>query len=107
MNLRGVPRVSIFFVETRLARAAGQREPAPLESNTLILQESVYKGAKKAIFPLFFYDFLGRRGGRASGRLDHGLKTLQGGCASSRLDHGFPAGRTAVNTPGCTHAART
>ena len=40
--------------------------------------ESQYKGAKKAIFTLFVHDFLGRRGGCASSRLDHGLKTLPG-----------------------------
>ena len=36
------------------------------------------KSPKKVICPSFFNAFLGRQGGRASGRLDHGLENPLG-----------------------------
>ena len=46
--------------------------------------------AQQGKFPFIFLLFFGRRRGRLSGRLDHGLKSPPGRlCYSSRLDHGF------------------
>ena len=55
-------------------------DSTPKDAESLLIAHMVDfdEGPQKAIFPSFFNDFLGRQGGRASGRLDHGLKNPPG-----------------------------